>query len=518
MNPNVTVIQPKITEDKNCKIRVAAYCRVSSDSADQLNSYMAQMRYYENFLSGSDTEILVNVYADEGITGTRIDKRDDFQQMLKDCRRGKIDRIISKSVSRFARNTEECLMVIRELKSLGITVMFEKECIDTANISDEMIITIMGGLAQEESTSISNNMRWSAQKRMQNGTYKISRPPFGFDICKGELIVNEMQAVIVKSIFQMYINGYGVQKIAEVLNHENIAGSNQKAVWTAFTILKILKNERYIGDAVFQKYYITETLPHMEKTNHGEKQKYYVSGTNPPIIDRETFEIVQKLLRERRVPYSNTNHFLSGKLYCAECGATFKYKKRICGACWVCRKHDNSAIKCFVKPVSPEYIYSAFMNLYNKLKNQYDVIFLPLLSQLQELKTKKFSSNQQYMKISKNIAQLKEQIHVLTRLKTKGFLDDEKYFLQTAELNAKIEKQNQELRKIARSDDEDEIIDQIKELASIIENGSDFMTEFDEVMFASLVEKIIVKNQTTLEFHLYGGLKLTEKSVKDIVI
>lgn len=161
---------------------------------------------------------------------------------------------------------------------------------------------------------------------------------------------------------------------------------------------------------MFQKYYITETLPHMEKTNHGEKQKYYVSGTNPPIIDRETFEIVQKLLRERRVPYSNTNHFLSGKLYCAECGATFKYKKRICGACWVCRKHDNSAIKCFVKPVSPEYIYSAFMNLYNKLKNQYDVIFLPLLSQLQELKTKKFSSNQQYMKISKNIAQLKEQI------------------------------------------------------------------------------------------------------------
>ncbi len=420
MNPNVTVIQPKITEDKNCKIRVAAYCRVSSDSADQLNSYMAQMRYYESFLSDSDTEILVNVYADEGITGTRMDKRDDFQRMLKDCRRGKIDRIISKSVSRFARNTKECLTVIRELKSLGITVMFEKENIDTANISDEMMITIMGGLAQEESTSISNNMRWSVQKRMQNGTYKISRPPFGFDICKGELIVNEMQAVIVKSIFQMYINGYGVQKIAEVLNHENIAGSNQKAVWTAFTILKILKNERYIGDAVFQKYYITETLPRMEKTNHGEKQKYYVSGTNPPIIERETFKIVQELLRERRVPYSDTSHFLSGKLYCAECGATFKYKKRICSACWVCRKHDNSASKCFVKPVSQEHFYSAFMNLYNKLKNQYDVIFIPLLSQLQELKTKKFSSNQQYMKISKNIAQLKEQIHVLTRLKTKN--------------------------------------------------------------------------------------------------
>ncbi|MCM1271954.1 MAG: hypothetical protein NC247_15240 [Ruminococcus flavefaciens] len=163
-------------------------------------------------------------------------------------------------------------------------------------------------------------------------------------------------------------------------------------------------------------------------------------------------------------------------------------------------------------------MYETFIIMYNKLKSQYDIIFTPLLSQLQELKTKKFSSNQQYMEISKNIAQLKEQIHVLTRLKTKEFLDDEKYFSQTAELNSKIEKQNQELRKIARSDDEDEIIDQVKELASIIENSSDFMTEFDEVMFASLVEKIIVKNQTTIEFHLYGGLKFTEKYVKDIVI
>lgn len=177
MNPNVTVIQPTLIAERDRKVRVAAYCRVSSDSADQLNSFMAQMRYYKNFLADSKTETLVGVYADEGITGTRMDKRDDFQRLLRDCRKGKIDRVITKSISRFARNTKECLSVIRELKMLGITVVFEKENIDTDNISDEMMITIMGGLAQEESNSISQNMRWSVQKRMQNGTYKISRPP-----------------------------------------------------------------------------------------------------------------------------------------------------------------------------------------------------------------------------------------------------------------------------------------------------------------------------------------------------
>ena len=171
MNPNVTVIQPTITAKQEQKIRVAAYCRVSSDSVDQLNSFMTQMRYYENFLADSKTETLISVYADEGITGTCMDKREEFQRMLKDCRRGKIDRIIAKSISRFARNTKECLTVLRELKSLGITVLFEKENIDTANISDEMMITLMGGLAQEESVSISQNMRWANRKRA--GEWKL---------------------------------------------------------------------------------------------------------------------------------------------------------------------------------------------------------------------------------------------------------------------------------------------------------------------------------------------------------
>ena len=164
--PTVTVIQPTITEEKAAKIRCAAYCRVSSDSEDQLNSFMAQTRYYSQVFENSETEELIDIYADEGITGTREDKRDELQRMIKYCRRGKIDRIYTKSISRFARNTRDCLKNVRELKSLGITIYFEKENIDTANMTDEMMITIMGGLAQEESTSISKNIRWSYQKKI----------------------------------------------------------------------------------------------------------------------------------------------------------------------------------------------------------------------------------------------------------------------------------------------------------------------------------------------------------------
>ena len=510
MNPNVTVIQPTIAEEQEQKIRVAAYCRVSSDSADQLNSFMTQMRYYENFLADSKTETLISVYADEGITGTRMDKREEFQRMLKDCCRGKIDRIIAKSISRFARNTKECLTVIRELKSLGITVFFEKENIDTANISDEMMITLMGGLAQEESTSISQNMRWSCQRRMQNGTYEISRPPYGFYNKNGILEINKGEAEIVQQIFSLYISGCGLQKIVNILNERKIE-SSRRAMWTANTIKRILTNERYIGDAVFQKYYVTDTLPRIEKKNYGEKVKYYVQGANDPIIEEQVFYTVQKLLKERYKPYVDNGNFLSGKIYCGKCGKTYKWKKRRNTICWVCRKHDIRAGDCDNGAVAESTVFEAFIRLYNKLKSQYSVIFLPLFSQLQELKNRKFSDNQQYMEIAKEIAKLKEQNHVLARLKTKGFLDEAKYLEQTTELHAKIDKLNRELWKIVQCNDEDEVIDQIKEVVSIIENGINLMTEFEEVLFESLVEKIVVKDQITLEFHLYGGLKFTER-------
>ncbi|MFR5052184.1 MAG: recombinase family protein [Ruminococcus bicirculans (ex Wegman et al. 2014)] len=188
-------------------MRCAAYCRVSSDSEDQLNSLWLRQDTEKAF-EKSDREQLVDIYADEGITGTREDKRDEFQRMIKDCRRGKIDRIYTKSISRFARNTKDCLKNIRELKSLGITVFFEKENIDTAKLTDEMMITIMGGLAQEESTLISQNMRWSVQKRMENGTFNPPSLPYGYMRRKQDIVTIENEAKIVMRYFHAVYKWY----------------------------------------------------------------------------------------------------------------------------------------------------------------------------------------------------------------------------------------------------------------------------------------------------------------------
>ena len=509
--PIVTVIQPTLTEEKTAKIRCAAYCRVSSDSEDQLNSFMAQTRYYSQVFNNSETEELVDIYADEGITGTREDKRDEFQRMIKDCRRGKIDRIYTKSISRFARNTRDCLKNVRELKSLGITIFFEKENIDTANMTDEMMITIMGGLAQEESTSISQNMRWSIQKRMQNGTYKATRPPFGFDIVHGNLRINKAQAQIVNLIFDKYINGCGLQKIADILNEKNIPSNQNRQRWTAYTVKYILTNERYIGDAEFQKSYITESFPHMKKLNRGEKPKYYVTKVNQPIIEKEIFETVQRLLKERHRPYSNDGHLLSGRIYCAKCGATYKFRNGKRGAYWVCRKHDMNILNCENGSILESDIYSAFTRLCNKLWHNYKQILVPLQTALQDLKLKKFSGKTQVMDIHKEIAKLREQTHVLARLKTKGFLDEAKFIEQTTELTAKINKLQAELKKLTRSDDEDETLNQIEILIDFFEKRENIMIDFEESAFESIVEKIVVVNQNELKFYLIGGLKFKEK-------
>lgn len=219
---NVTYIAPVKAESTIHKIRCAAYCRVSSSSEDQLHSYAAQVKFYSEKFIGSETEELVDIYADEGISGTGTAKRTEFQRLIRDCKRGKIDRIYAKSLSRFARNTKDCLNTVRLLRELGISIYFEKENIDTAKTNDELMITVMGSLAQEESTSISQNMRWSVRKRMENGTYESSVAPYGYIKKNGNLVVDPSKSKIVKKIYEWYLSGIGLSQIAIELNENGI--------------------------------------------------------------------------------------------------------------------------------------------------------------------------------------------------------------------------------------------------------------------------------------------------------
>ena len=203
------------------KLRVAAYARVSSSSEDQLNSYRVQNQYYSELISGNPDWEMVDIYADEGITGTSAAKREDFQRMMADCRRGLIDQILVKSISRFARNTKDCLEAVRELKELGVNVRFEREGIDTTNVSSELITAIYAAFAQKESESISGNMRWSYQRRMESGEFNTCRAPWGFRLDGKSLAVHEDEAEIVRRIFLEYLSGRNPREIAEILNAED---------------------------------------------------------------------------------------------------------------------------------------------------------------------------------------------------------------------------------------------------------------------------------------------------------
>lgn len=331
---------------QNVRLRVAAYTRVSSDSEDQLNSFAAQNRYYTELISGKAEWRMVDIYADEGISGTSVAKRDDFQRMMADCRRGLIDQILVKSISRFARNTKDCLQNIRELKELGVNVRFEREGIDTVNVSSELITAIYAAFAQKESESISGNMRWSYQRRMESGTFLPPSTPYGYRIINKKIEIDPERAVIICKIFQWYLNGISKEHIAHKLNEAGVL-SNQNKAWRAGGIHYILTNERYIGDSLWQKTYTTEAIPTVRHRNTGACEQYYVEGTHPPIISKEVFTKVQILIQMRKENYgkspSETIHPLSRKAICGCCGTVLRRKPQRGKYYWCCMRHDTPA-------------------------------------------------------------------------------------------------------------------------------------------------------------------------------
>lgn len=303
MAANVKVIPPR---DKAPDIlRVVAYCRVSSDSSDQLHSYAAQIRNYTSEISKHDGWELVDVYADEGLTGTRMDQREDFNRMLADCRKGKIDKVLVKSISRFSRNTKDCLATLRELTSLGVSVCFEKENINTETLTTELMVSVSGALAQQESISISENQRMSYRRRMERGEFITCFAPYGYKLPDGKnLIIYEPEAKWVRWIFDQYLTGKSTAWIAEKLTELKVASPTGHPAWHRRPVCYILTNEKYVGDSLCQKNYTTSIFPFERRRNKGELDQYYTEHSHPAIIDQETFQKAQALIQRRaeRVP------------------------------------------------------------------------------------------------------------------------------------------------------------------------------------------------------------------------
>lgn len=356
------VITIEATEKpQNAKLRVAAYARVSSASDDQLNSFAAQNRHYSDLISSKENWRMVDIYADEGITGTSAEKREDFQRLLADCRRGLIDRVLVKSISRFARNTKECLETIRELKSLGVGVYFEKENIDTATMSGEMMTALFASFAQAESESISGNMRWGIQKRMQAGTYIPANLPYGYTLQDHSIRIVEEQAVIVQRIFKEYLSGKSTERIASDLREEGIPCKSGEVAWDSTAIRYIISNEKYIGDSVWQKYFSTDTLPYKCRLNRGQKVSYYAYGTHEGIVPKEDFEKANALMKSRAQKITltkNSPYAFRKKIVCGDCQSLFRRKVVRGITYWVCIGHDKKrhGLKCGITPIAEDEI------------------------------------------------------------------------------------------------------------------------------------------------------------------
>ena len=352
-------------------IRLAAYCRVSSNSDDQLHSFASQIRYYSEYTKKHPEYLLVDIYADEGLSGTDMTKRDEQNRMIRDCKKGKIDRIIVKSVSRFARNTEELLVTLRLLKGLNVSVYFEEQGIDTEKLNMEMIVTFPGMAAQQESVSISENVRWSYRKRMQSGEFNSTNPAYGFKLVGGQLIPEEQEANVVQRIFTLYLQGKDSQEIANLLNEEGVSRGFGKGKWYGVTIRYILRNERYMGDALLQKTFTSTTLPFRKLMNKGQKPQYYVENSNPPIVSRDVFYAAQELLNKRKRPnhQQKARHVLSCKLFCPECGRAFRRQVVNGVAYWICEGKASSVTKCKSRRVREAMVYDAFTHMLEKLQN-----------------------------------------------------------------------------------------------------------------------------------------------------
>ncbi len=297
----VTVIPPKEAEPEH--LRVAAYCRVSSNSADQLHSYATQIHNYTELISKHEGWELADIYADSGLTGTRMDQRDEFNRMISDCRKGRIDKILVKSVSRFARNTRDCLVALRELFQLGVTVKFEEENIDTGELTSELMVSVFGSLAQQESISISQNQRISYQRRMEKGEFITCKAPFGYKLYNGkDLEIIPEEAQLIQWMFQSYLDGRSLDWIAEQMTHHNIPTRDGKPYWQGSTIQYILKNEKYLGCTLCQKKFSSD-FPFKKRRNHGDMDQYYVESTHPAIVNQETFDRVQTLLKKKASSY-----------------------------------------------------------------------------------------------------------------------------------------------------------------------------------------------------------------------
>lgn len=510
VSKNVTVIPArkhnrKSKDEEKPKLRVAAYCRVSTDSDEQATSYEAQIEHYTAYINGHPDWELAGIYADDGISGTNTKKREEFNRMIDECMAGHIDMVITKSISRFARNTLDCLKYIRQLKDKNIPVFFEKENINSMDSKGEVMLTIMASLAQQESQSLSQNVKLGLQYRYQQGEIQVNCNRFlGYTKDENKhLVVVPEEAEIVKRIYREYLEGASMLKIARGLETDGILNGAGKERWHTSNINQILRNEKYIGDALLQKTYTVDFLTKKRVKNNGLVPQYYVENSHEAIIPREIFmQVQEELVRRRCVHLSkngkkrsySSNHCFAQMIICGNCGEVFRRvhwnnrgKKSVV---WRCvSRLENTGLFCDARTVAESTIEQVLVTAINNTLNGKDDFLTTLQNNIETVLCQ--GNDRTLVDIEKRLEELQTQLLKLANSKA-DYEDvaDEIYRLREQKQKLQVENAGR-----------DELRKRMADMSAFLQGQPTTVTEYDEQLIRRLVEKVTVyEDKFTVEF------------------
>ena len=535
---NISIIPATIQYDQRTTpkaktLRVAAYCRVSTLQEQQESSYEAQVSYYTEKITANANWTLAGIYADDGKSATNIRKRSDFQAMIDDCMAGKIDMVITKSISRFARNTVDALTYIRKLKEKNIPVFFEKESINTMEGSGELLLTILSSQAQEESRNISENCRWGIVRKFEDGKVIVNHSKFlGYTKDKdGNLVIVPEEAEVVRRIFRLFLEGNSSYKIKRILESDGVQTATGKTTWNATVIDRMLSNEKYMGDALLQKTYTVDFLSKKRVKNRGIVPQYYIEDDHEPIISKELFHQVQEekvrrasiykpASRKRDTPQKSkysSKYVLSDIMVCAECGQPYrrqvwsKYGQK--QAVWRCDNRLKHGSKlCKHSPTLKEKtLHGAIMNAINSVVDC-DTEFVKAFRENVIQVIGSYSKSVQPDEYDTQIDELQQKMLSLIDESAKSNIKDNEFEMQyqiitnqLKELKQKKEKNIKE-HQLAHSYEQ-----RINDMEQYMKKMGYLQKEFDDELVRRLLKTVRVINQDKIEIHFLSGILINQR-------
>ncbi len=510
--PNMTAV--------TAKEKVTYYARVSTENDEQEDSYERQREHFEEKIMANPKWEYVPGYADWGVTGTKAEARKNFMRMIEDCRAGKINRILVKSISRFARNTVDTLMYIRELREMGISVFFETQNIDTMSASGDVLITILAAMAEQESRTMSTNIKWAYQKRFKDGQVLINPATLGYKKDGDEYEIVEEEAEIIRMVFRNYLAGDSVRQIADALNAEGYMTRKGNG-FKPNSILNILANEKYTGNAILGKTFKPDVLSKHRVKNEGQAPSYYVENSHPAIISQELFDMVQAE-KERRKNLRSTaktgrgkysrKYVLSGLLVCTNCGAKFRRNGRTVASgefipTWVCITHQKDHQACRMRPLKEKDIYAAYERAVKRLLGETDDL-MEIVKQA-TLESMNIEKPEDIEEIRSALMQARKAVLDLFKAKRDGDVSMEEYEAKYAEYSQQIAELEEREKNVHAHNLQCQLAQKrLQEAYELIDDAKANCTDKD--VMRKLLDAIKVIDKHELEFQFNCGIDIRE--------